>query len=148
MKLAFSTIQLLTFTVVPNVVAFSMMPRSPSLLQISSQNRKHGVLHQSDVDFDPIASRANLRKQYDTTTPRYGWQKMLPKESLKYLGQDHTATQWMLNAIEVAHALIIPAQFTVFLALLQYVYVWSAMFDNDVLRLGLWIASPLVCSKL
>jgi hypothetical protein len=131
--------------VVPSVEAFSLKPQRRSLCQIHSMNRQCiVVLQQADIDFDTKTSKVNLGNKFDAKTSRYGWQKAAPKESLKHVGQNDTASQWMLNTIEAAHYLIFPAQFTVFLAMLQYSNVWTTLFDDDILRLGLWIAAPMV----
>ncbi|CAB9519549.1 expressed unknown protein [Seminavis robusta] len=75
---------------------------------------------------------------------KFAWDKDPPKTSLAAFGTTHTASPFILNAIEIAHwALIVPA-FMGSLAVMQHVDVWMNVLGGDALRVSLFLLAPMM----
>ena len=78
------------------------------------------------------------------SNPSWGWNKAPPKKSLCDIGMAHTASNSMLNLVELVHwTPIIPA-FLMAQSILNNTYIWTAYFDNDIQRTLLFLLSPIV----
>lgn len=76
--------------------------------------------------------------------PSWGWNKAAPKKSLYDINMAHTASQSMLNFVELVHwAPIIPA-FLMAQSIINYYDDWTQYFDNDNHRTLLFLLSPII----
>ena len=76
--------------------------------------------------------------------PSWGWNKAAPKKSLYDINMAHTASQSMLNFVELVHwAPIIPA-FLMAQSIINYFDDWTQYFDNDNHRTLLFLLSPII----
>ena len=76
--------------------------------------------------------------------PAWGWNKALPKRSLRDIGMAHTANEFMLNLVELVHwAPLIPSVLMA-QSILRYSPQWTAYFGGNEQRTLLFLLSPIV----
>jgi len=78
------------------------------------------------------------------SNPSWGWNKPVPKTSLRDIGMAHTANTLMLNLVELVHwTPLIPA-FLMAQSILNHSAQWTRYFDGDEERTILFLLSPVV----
>lgn len=105
------------------------------------------------VGYDNVTNRRNTYFSFEgskwfskgfPSTPSWGWNKAVPKQSLRDIDMAHTADAFTLNMVELVHwAPLIPA-FLMANSILHYNNAWTVYFDNDEQRTLLFLLSPVI----
>ena len=78
------------------------------------------------------------------SSPSWGWNKAVAKNSLYDINMGHTASAFMLNIVELVHwTPIIPA-FLMAQSVFNNSSKWTILFDNDKQRTLLFLLSPII----
>ena len=105
------------------------------------------------VGYDNVKNRSNAYFSLEgskwfskgfPSTPAWGWNKAVPKQSLYDIDMAHTADAFTLNMVELVHwAPLIPA-FLMAKSILHHNTEWTGYFDNDEQRTLLFLLSPII----